>query len=154
MVLVVLGLLVGAAGPVAAQSDEPAWSDSLYDQFAGMVGEYNENVEPSDLGVASNLLAGKSVNIYVEGDGGTAVYSFTMDDGNRITDLSRERNPDAQLKMTTDRATVQRVSSSSNPAAAFQTAVESGDIVIGGEDGHLVEQVTWGVVNALRGVLM
>ncbi|WP_233203874.1 hypothetical protein [Halegenticoccus soli] len=118
-----------------------------------MVGLYNANVASADLGVAGEQLADRRVNLYVRGSGGTAAYSFYVDEDNRISDLRDGRHPDADLKMTTDRATVRGIAGADDPSAAFRRAVARGDVVVGGERGRIVERVKWTVINAAKGLL-
>jgi hypothetical protein len=146
-------LLAAVAGPVAAQSDESSAEVSTYDAFVEMSDLYNERAASLDLGVAERLLAGARVNAYVtDGDEETA-FSFTLDDQMRIVDVQPEPDEDATVRIETDRATVQRIIDSENPAAAFRSAVTSGDIRIDGERGHFVSQAVWTVANGLKGLL-
>ncbi|MGM0590484.1 MAG: hypothetical protein ACQETI_02450 [Halobacteriota archaeon] len=148
-------LLVSAsAGVGVAQSGNPAWADDLYDQMSSMVEPYNDNVADANLGVAGDQLADRRVNVYITSGDETAVFSFYMDADNRITDLQPEAHPDAQLKMTTSKATLESLAASDNPAADFRSAVANDDIVIAGEDGHIVEQVKWTVINVVKGFVL
>lgn len=151
LTLVMIAVLVvsAVAGSGVAQSD--ASDDDLYESLEQMVPVYNENADSLDLGPVN--LAGTS-NVYIHDGDSTVVYSVTMDSQNRITELNDTSSPDAKRKITTDRETIERITSADNPAAAFRTAVENDDIVITGEDGRVVEQVKWVVVNAIKGFLL
>jgi hypothetical protein len=154
VIVVVLIVSAGFSGVGFAQADDPAWSDALYEELAPMADAYNENVDTIDLGIAGDQLKERYTNLYVSGPGGTAVYSFYMDSNLRMSDLSDAPNPDARLRMSTDKATVERIADASNPAAAFRTAVKADAIVITGEDGHPIEKIKWAVLNFLKGLLL
>jgi hypothetical protein len=149
LLLVVSVLLVSAlAGGAVAQTDD---GDDLYESLEEMVPAYNANADAVNLGPVN--LAG-TTNIYIEDGSSEVVYSITMDDQNRITALDDSRDEDAVRKITTDRATLERIAASENPASAFRDAVANDDIVITGEDGQFVEGVKWAVVNFLKGFLL
>ena len=155
--LVLVTLLAATAPAAVAQSESdsgsPEWSDEVYEAVSEMVPEYNERVSEIDLGIAGDQLADRRVNVYIEDGEGTAVYSFYMDDRNRIQDLQRGTHPDAQLKITTTREALVRIAEAEDPAAAFRSAARGDAITIAGERGHPVEQAKWTVVNALKSVL-
>ena len=147
LVIAVAVLLVTAAtGSAVAQSSGD--DAGLYESLEDMVPVYNENADSVDLGPVS--LAGTS-NIYIEDGDSTITYSLTMDDQNRITDLSDSVDDDAKRKITTDRATIEELTTANNPAVAFRNAVANDDIVITGESGQTVERVKWAVINAFKG---
>jgi hypothetical protein len=151
--VVALVLLAAVAGPAAAQSDDPPAEASTYDTFVEMSELYNERAASLDLGVAERLLAGARVNAYVtDGDEVTA-FSFALDDQMRIVDVRPEPDEEATVRVETDRATVQGIIDSENPAAAFRSAVANDDIRIEGERGHFVSQAVWTVANGLKGLL-
>jgi hypothetical protein len=146
-VLVVVGLLVGAAtGGAVAQS--ASGDADLYESLEEMVPVYNENADGVDLGPVS--IAGTN-NIYIDDGDSVVTYSLVIDGQNRITALNDSPSEDAKRKITTDRATVEELTTASNPALAFRDAVANDDIVITGEDGQTVEKVKWAVINAFKG---
>ncbi|WP_049983338.1 hypothetical protein [Halorubrum sp. BV1] len=149
-VLVVAVVAVGAVtGGAVAQ---PSGGDAdLYEALEEMVPTYNEHADSVDLGPVS--IAGTS-NIYIEDGDSVITYSMTIDDRNRITDLSESADDDAVRKITTDRKTIERLTAADNPARAFRDAVANDDIVITGEDGQTVEQIKWAVINAFKGFLL
>jgi len=147
LIIAVAVLLVTAAtGSAVAQSSGD--DAGLYESLEDMVPVYNENADSVDLGPVS--LAGTS-NIYIQDGDSTITYSLTMDDQNRITDLSDSVDDDAKRKITTDRATIEELTTANNPAVAFRNAVANDDIVITGESGQTVERVKWAVINAFKG---
>lgn len=152
---VVVLLLSSSAGSVAAQSDDPEWAAELETAVDEMLPAYNEHAGDLDLGPLS--LAG-TTNVYVndpDSDGdGLATFHITMDSDNRITAFERGTSDDATRKLTTDRATLERIAAADNPAAAFRSAVANDDIVITGEDGHFVEGLKWTIVNAFKGLFL
>ena len=146
-VLVVVGMLVGAAtGGAVAQS--ASGDADLYESLEEMVPVYNENADSVDLGPVS--IAGTN-NIYIDDGDSVVTYSLVIDGQNRITALNDSPSEDAKRKITTDRATVEELTTASNPALAFRDAVANDDIVITGEDGQTVEKVKWAVINAFKG---
>ena len=150
--VVLVALLAAAAPSALAQTDAPEWEDEAYETVSEMVPKYNERVSEIDLGIAGDQLADRRANVYIEDGDQTAVYSFYMDEANRIQDLQRGAHPDAQLKITTTRDVLEAVASADDPAAAFRVAVRNDEIRIAGERGHPVEQVKWTVVNTVKGL--
>ena len=146
-VLVIVGLLVSAAtGGVVAQSG--SGDAELYESLEEMVPVYNENADSVNLGPVS--VAGTS-NIYIEDGDSVVTYSMVINDQNRITALNDSASEDAKRKITTDRATIEELTTASNPALTFRDAVANDDIVITGEDVQVVERVKWAVINAFKG---
>lgn len=141
----VTSVVAGGAVAQAESDDEP------FASLEEMVPTYNANIGNVSLGPVS--LGGTS-NIYIEDGATTHTYSVTMDKQNRITNLADTPDEDAVRRITTDAATLDTITSATNPAAAFRTAVTNDDIVITGEKGKPLEQLKWGVVNALKGFLL
>lgn len=150
-VALALLLVFSSVGGVAAQSDNPEWGQELFEEVEGMVGTYNDNIDSVDLGPVS--LAG-TTNIYVNDGSEQATYAVTMDADNHIENLQQGTDDAAKRKITTDRATLQNIANSPTPAAAFRNAVANDDIVITGENGQIIEQVKWTVLNVLKGFLL
>lgn len=150
--LAVVGLLLASsAGSVAAQNAEPAWAADLETAVEDMLPAYNERAGDVDLGPLS--LAG-TTNVYVSDGDAVATFRVTMDGDNKITAFERGTNADATRKLTTDRATLERIAAAENPAAAFRTALANDDIVVSGEQGHFVEGLKWTVVNLFKGLFL
>jgi hypothetical protein len=148
-VFVVLGLTL-AATPALAQS-QPAWSNEMYEKMSPMVEKYNAKINADDLGIAAGQLKGEKVNLVVtDTDGSQATASFRMDDGLKMRDLQQGERDDATLKMSTDRATMERIISANNPAVTFQNAVVSGDISIDGIGA--TNAVKWTAINVASGI--
>jgi hypothetical protein len=139
-------VLFSSVGGVAAQSNNPEWGQELYEQVEGMQDQYNANADQVDLGPVN--LAG-TMNVYVNDGDEQATYSFTMNEDNEITSMQQGLDPTAPRKITTTRATLERIANSDNPAAAFRSAVLSGEIDITGEDGELIETIKWEVAKFL-----
>jgi len=159
LALAVASLLVVsvAVAPVAAQSDRPSWSGEVFTQLETGFGLYNEASGGLDLGPLAGQIENKRVNIYVSDGGETAVYSFRMTGDGTVVDLRESAHGDATLRMETDRATIATIADSNGgdqAANRFADAVRSDDIVIRGERGNVVAQVTWGVLNVLKGLLL
>jgi hypothetical protein len=164
-VLVTVGLIAGAT-PVTAQSaDQPAWADDLFGDLQDMEPRYNANVTDAEMSFAQrqvyNQLAGNVVNVYFVGT--DVVFSFSMRPDGTITDLRQSQRDDADLKMQMTRGTAEELVDQPNPVPMFVTAVQTGKItqrdgertvrgiVINGEDGKLVKQATWTVINVAKG---
>ncbi len=146
----------GAVAPVAAQSGQPSWSGEAFDTLETGFDLYNQNTDGLDLGPLAGQIENKRVNMYVRDGGETAVYSFRMTGDAKVRDLREGPHEAASLRMDTDRDTIESIAASADGQQAadrFADAVRDGDIVIGGEDGHLFAQITWTVLNALRGLL-
>jgi hypothetical protein len=148
--LVALLVVSLVATPVAAQSDSEM---STYDTFVEMADLYNERAASLDLGVAENLLEGKRVNAYVTEGDEVVSFSFALDNQMRIVDVSPDPDPDATVRLETDRAVVRSIIESDDPVGSFRTAVVNDDIRIEGERGHVVSQVVWSVANTLKSFL-
>lgn len=161
----IVALLVSSAGTAVAQSDDPEWESEVYDEFAGQVDKFNAQVGQIDLGPAGGRLAGASANLYVEGEDGTADFSFEMDEQNRITNVQREPTEGADLRITTTRETVREIAEANNSAATFRSAYASGDIdiqagyslsdAVTGKQGSVVKSVSnwgfWKAADAVKG---
>lgn len=164
--LLVAVALIGGAASVAAQSsgqsaDQPAWADNLFSDMESMQSQYNNFIGETDMSFAEqqvyNRIKGNTVNVYVvETD---VVFSFRMASDGTITELEQSQNTDADLKMLMTRETAESLTQSENPVPGFVQNVRNGKrtdgtvegIVIAGEDGKITKQVTWGVVNAVKG---
>ena len=147
-VLVCITLLLGVmVSPVAAQSSQPDWADDMYDEFDAVLPTYNANV--GDAGMHDRwVLADKSVNFEVtDTDGQTATFSFETDRDLRIHDLRQGARDDIDLTMKTDRATMESILDSSDPARAFNDAVRERTITMHGEGAY--GSVKYLFINAL-----
>ncbi|MFC7098268.1 hypothetical protein [Halobaculum marinum] len=159
LTVAVVAMLVsaGAVAPVAAQSGQPSWSGEVFETLQTGFDLYNDNSGGLDLGPLSSQIENKRVNIYVSDAGETAVYSFRMTGDGKVRDLQQGAHEDASIRMETDRATMESIAAANSPQQAmdrFETAVRDNDIRIKGEQGHLFAQVTWTVLNTLKGLLL
>ena len=152
--LAVVSLVVAAASPAAVAQSDDRWKTDLYNELSASVDVFNANVDNVSLGFAGDQLANERVNLYVNDGDDQMVASFYMDGDNHITQLQQGAHPDAQLKMTGDRETVESIINSNTPAADFRDAVVDDRIVISGEDDAFVERVKWGLINLLKGFLL
>lgn len=144
VVFVVFSLTL-ASVPVVAQN-QASWADAMYDDLSPMVDRYNEKVEPSDFGFAASQLSGETVNLVVtDTDGSQATASFKMDDQMKIRDVAQGERSDATLKMSTDRATMERVTEADDPSEAFLDAILRDRISIDGIG--LSHSAVWIVLN-------
>jgi hypothetical protein len=161
--LVIFSVAAGGV-PVAAQSsDQPAWADDLFADLQEMQQRYNQNVGDTEMTFAQqqvyNQIKGNVVNVYfVNTD---VVFSFYMRPDGTIGDLRQSPRDDASLKMEMTRDTAENLAAQDNPVPPFVEAVQNGrrtggtvrGIVINGEDGKPVKQVTWTVINTVKGLL-
>jgi hypothetical protein len=153
-VLLVVSLVSVSAGPVLAQESEVPSDEELERLLDEGVTLYNQNVDQLDLGFARGLIAGETVNVYIEDGDQTHVYSASFEDDLRISDVSTEPNSDASTRISTDRATLESIASSSDPLEAAEQAIRDDRIRITGERGHLVDQAVWTVVNLFKGLFI
>jgi hypothetical protein len=164
-VVLLVTLSFAAMGlPAAAQSgDQPAWADELFSDLQEMQQRYNQNVGDTEMNFAQrqvyNQIKGNVVNVYfVNTD---VVFSFYMRPDGTIGDLRQSSRDDASLKMEMTRGTAENLAAQDNPVPPFVEAVQNGrrtdgtvrGIVINGEDGKPVKQVTWTVINTVKGLL-
>lgn len=161
--LVVLSLVATTTPVVAQSSDQPDWADDLFTDIEEMQTRYNENVGDAEMNFAQrqvyNRITGNVVNIYFYDT--DVVFSFRMRSDGTITDLRQERRDDGDLKMLMTRDTAEDLVSRDNPVPPFVDAVQNGretddtvrGIVIRGEDGKVIKQATWTVVNTVKGLL-
>ncbi len=146
--VVVVSVASFGVAPALAQSDQPAWADEMFGSFEGFVSTYNENVDASDLGIAADQLKNERVNLIVtDADGTQGTASFRMNAQLQIQELEQGTRDDATLKMTTDRATIDRILESNTPTTAFQNALMDGDIRIDGIG--VINSLKWAVINVL-----
>ena len=141
-----------ATGGAAAQSDQPAWADPMYQNASEMVPTYNDQVSEEDLGLAAGQLKGERINLVVTDNsrGETATVSFRMTEKLEIRELSKGDRDDATLRMTTSRSTVERISDSTSPGVSFRSAVMDEEIEISGLT--TVNSVKWTAINTVRSV--
>lgn len=157
--LLCIALLLGVTvSPAAAQLNQPDWSDDMYTEFNAALLAYNENVGSS--GVFDTwMLANRMVNFEVtDTDGQTATFSFETDEDLRISELRQGVRDDATLTMKTDRATMNDILDSSNPAQELKTAIKNRAITmhghgVRGEAEILIASMIIGIANFFSGLL-
>ncbi|WP_411964089.1 hypothetical protein [Haloferax sp. YSMS24] len=149
----VVALVVSSAGPALAQESELSSEDmkAILDDGVAL---YNANVDQLDVPFAKSLIAGKTVNVYIEDGDQTHVFSAVFQDDMQIADVATEPNPDATTRISTDRATLETIASSSDPLSEVEDAVRDDRIRISGEDGHFLNQAIWTVANVFKGILL
>jgi hypothetical protein len=160
--LVTLSLAAAGATPVAAQNDQPAWADALFADLQDMQPRFNANITDAEMNFAErqvyNQITGNVVNVYFVDTG--VVFSFYMRPDGTITDLRQSRRDDASLKMLMTRGTAETLVDRDDPVPQFVEHVRDGrrtgdtveGIVINGEDGKLIKQATWTVINTVKGL--
>lgn len=129
-------------------SVDPPWVASLYERLASYIGEYNQNIDGTELGTVGGQLSDETIDFYVAADDGEAVFSFRTDEDTRIKEFNRGPREDATVRMETDEKTVERVTDSETPAREFRRAVIGDDIVIRGIGP--VQAIKWRVLNGLK----
>lgn len=152
-IAVVLATAGAVATPAAAQSDQPDWAVDMFDRMGPMVETYNENVDPDDFGWIAGLLQGEKVNLVVNdpANGTEASVSFALNDQLQMQELALGTRDDATIVMSTDKATMDRIIESNDPALKFQTAVNKGSIDISGVGS--VGSVKWFVLAVVADIL-
>ncbi|AFK20241.1 hypothetical protein E6P09_13980 [Haloferax mediterranei ATCC 33500] len=147
-------LLVSAPGTVLAQESETPSDEEMQELLEEGVALYNENIDQLDVSFARDLIAGKTVNVYVEDGDETHVFSAVVKDDMRIADVAAESNEDASTRIETDRATLETIAQSSNPVAGVKQALRNDRIRVSGEKGHPVDQAVWTVANLFKGFVL
>ena len=149
----VVALVVTATGPAFAQDAGTPSDEEMLTLLEEGIALYNENVDQFDVSFAKGLIAGKTVNVYVEDGDETHAFSAVVEDDMRIADVAAEPNPDASTRITTDRETLETIASSSDPLAEVERAVREDRIRVSGEKGHVLDQAVWTVANVFKGIL-
>lgn len=152
--LAVALVAVAASAPVFAQESETPSDEEMQQLLEEGVALYNDNVEQLDVSFARSLIAGKTVNVYVEDGDETHVFSASVQDDMRIDDISTGPNDEASTRITTDRQTLETIADSSDPLAEVQDALADDRIRVSGERGHPVDQVVWTVANTFKGFFL
>ncbi|RLM56669.1 hypothetical protein DVK02_09245 [Halobellus sp. Atlit-31R] len=143
-----MAALVATSGLAGAQTDQPEWAETSFEEFSGMVAIYNESITSVDLGIAGDQLQNERVNLVVtDADGATATFSFRLDGQLRMTELTQGERADATLRMSTDRQTFNGTLTAENPAVVFGNAVADGDIRLSGIG--TTNAVKWAVINTV-----
>lgn len=151
--LFVVALVVTATAPGLAQDAGPTSDAEMKSLLDEGIALYNENVDQFDVSFAEGLIAGKTVNVYVEDGDETHVFSAVVEDDMRIADVKMGPNADASTRITTDRETLDAIASSSDPLTTVEQAVRDDRIRISGEKGHVFDQAVWTVANVFKGIL-
>ncbi|MDY7080854.1 MAG: hypothetical protein SXQ77_00235, partial [Halobacteria archaeon] len=81
------------------------------DKLERLADEYNQEADSARTGLEGSQLRDTAVNFHVEpaGGGSPVVVSFYVNDTNHITELRRGARGDADVRMTTDEATIDRI---------------------------------------------
>ncbi|MFB6124220.1 MAG: hypothetical protein ABEJ78_12280 [Haloferacaceae archaeon] len=136
LVLVVAVFLFTASVPVGVQAQsEPPWADQLRADMNSMVDRYNENASSLDLGLGNAILQDERVTVrVVDGQGRVAYYNFDTNARKEITgEVQSGRHADATLLIETDKATMDEISSASNPVAALKRNIDQNDVTFEGK---------------------
>lgn len=130
---------------------EPAWVTVLFAQLTEYVAAHNADVGEADLGTVVGQLTGEAVNLHVAADGGDAEFSFHTTDGGAIREFERGHRDDASLKMETDAATVERLSTAADPLGALRLAYDRGDVDVTGIGAW--NGVKWWVIDGVSSLV-
>jgi hypothetical protein len=152
--VVLVVALVAASGPALAQESDTPSDDEMRQLLDEGVALYNQNVEQFDVSFARGLIAGKTVNVYIEDGDETHVFSAVVEDDMRIADVEVGPNPDASTRITTDRATLESIAASPDPLSEVEQAVRDDRIRVSGETGKPLDQAIWTVANLFKGFLL
>lgn len=131
--------------PVAPPSDR--FGPTFWTDMSTIAATYNE--EDPALGLGGDLLTGNVVNFHVTDEtGAEAVASFRLTGENRITDLRAGPRDDASIRLSTDRATFDRIAAADAPGRALVRAMESGEVRVDGRG--FWNGIVWDVVTLVR----
>lgn len=123
---------------------------AFYLRIARFAAAYNQ--EHPDPGTFGGVVTGNLINLHIVGaDGEKAVVSFRLTEDNRIKDLRVGARSDARIRMEMDVETFNRLAAADRPGAAFDRALDSGEVRISGRG--LFSGMAWRVLNLLRGLL-
>ncbi|ELZ93975.1 hypothetical protein C440_10158 [Haloferax mucosum ATCC BAA-1512] len=147
-------VLVASSGTVLGQESETRSDEEMQELLEEGVALYNQNVDQLDVSFARELIAGKTVNVYVEDGDETHVFSAVVEDDMRIADVAVGPNESASTRVTTDRATLETIAESSDPVSAVKQALRDDRIRVTGEKGHPVDQAVWTVANFVKGFVL
>ncbi len=150
LLLVVALVAGGASAPAFAQESETPSDADTQRLLEEGVALYNDNIEELDVSFARSLVAGRTVNVYVEDGGETRVFSASVRDDMRIEDLSTGPDSEASTRITTDRGTLETIAESPEPMSEVRSALSDDRIRVNGERGHPVDQVVWTVANTFK----
>lgn len=146
--------MVGAGATAAtAQSDQPDWAVEMFEDMQPMVETYNANVDAADYDFLADLLRGENVNLVVAdpANGTEASVSYRFDNDLRMQELKPGTRDDATIRMSTDKATMDRIIASDAPQTEFATAIGSGDITVSGIG--MFNSIKWAIAGIVSGVL-
>ena len=133
--VVLVTAALGGVTPAAAQADCTLDATTL----GPLVDEYNANVDQVP-GMARGQIADERIDVQVNADGGERHFYAVTDADGRITEFSAGEGDDPSLRVIVDEQAMCDVLASDDPAAAFQTAYDSGEIDVQGV----------GVVNSVK----
>ncbi|MFC6989327.1 hypothetical protein ACFQJD_12540 [Haloplanus sp. GCM10025708] len=136
LVVVVAAFLVTASAPVGAQAQsQPPWADQLRADMNSMVDRYNANASSLDLGLGDAILEDERVTVRVVDDQGrVAYYNFDTNARKEITgEVQSGQHDEATLLIETDKATMDEVSSASDPVAALKRNIDENDVTFEGK---------------------
>jgi hypothetical protein len=97
---------------------------------AALVDRYHDNLD-SVPSLAEGMLTDETIHLLVNGDEG-GEYTVVTDTDMRVTTFQRGEPADATMVVETDCETVRTVLDASNPADAFATAYNDGEITVSG----------------------
>mgnify|MGYP006297211263 FL=1 len=128
--LVLLAVVLVAAGGALAGADDPAWADDVHEDLERGAATHNAWVDREDPQfVGDRLVRNERATVTVDGEGGgEAVYSLRTDEEMRVTGVERGPARDETTRVFASKPALERVLRSENPATAFGDAVAAGDI--------------------------
>lgn len=122
----------------------------FYQRVARFASAYNQ--EQPERGTVGGVVTGNVVNLHIVGTGGEeAVVSFRLTADNRIEALRVGARADAKIRMEMDVETFDRLAAADRPGAAFNRALDTGEVRISGRG--LFSGMAWRILNLLRGLL-
>jgi transcriptional regulator with PAS, ATPase and Fis domain len=136
LVVVVTAFLVAAAVPTGAVAQsQPPWAEEMRADMNAMVERYNQNASSLDLGIGDALLEDEHVTVrVVDEQGRVAHFNFETNGQKAITgDVEAGKHEQTTLLIKTDRATMNEISTASNPVAALKANVDDNDVTFEGK---------------------
>lgn len=132
MLLIAAGLLVGAVGPVSAQSNPPitCGGETERVQIDQVVALYNNSTDavPSMIG---SVAAANTTELRIK-NAAQEYYTLQADGSLEITSVELGEADDPNMIVETDRQTACSLYTAENPVAEFNEAYDSGEITIKG----------------------
>lgn len=126
LVILLSGVLIGGG---LAQQERPIWADSLYSDLETTAADINNRGGMDDLGIVEEwLIRNHRFNLFVTEGKATAVYSFTITDRLRVSNLSQQQLSQPTYRVTTRKPVMEDIVASEDKVATIHNHVQNGQI--------------------------